>query len=58
MSSTLKSAGYPIISHFTTRTQSKQGGFNLGGINATGQVSSYLEEFSVVETVPGPGVPW
>ena len=32
------SAGYPIISHFLKSTQSLAGGFNLGGINATGQV--------------------
>ncbi|KAF9542499.1 beta-glucan synthesis-associated protein SKN1 [Agrocybe pediades] len=32
-------AGYPIISHFLLRTiQTTQGGFNLGGVNATGQV--------------------
>lgn len=31
-------AGYPLISHFTSRTQSTSGGFNLGGTNATGQV--------------------
>lgn len=32
------SAGYPIISHFTKHEQSTFGGFNLGGINASGQV--------------------
>lgn len=31
--------GYPIISHFMARVQTTQGGFNLGGINATGQVA-------------------
>jgi hypothetical protein len=34
------SAGYPIITHFTKKTMSKQGGFNFGGTNASGQVSS------------------
>ena len=34
------SAGYPIISHFTKHDQSTLGGFNLGGINASGQVST------------------
>ncbi|KAJ7293423.1 glycoside hydrolase family 16 protein [Mycena rebaudengoi] len=29
--------GYPLISHFTTRPLSFLGGFNVGGINATGQ---------------------
>jgi beta-glucan synthesis-associated protein KRE6 len=36
------SAGYPIISHFTKHQQSTLGGFNLGGINASGQVSREL----------------
>jgi len=31
-------AGYPIISHFTQSQLSTLGGFNLGGINASGQV--------------------
>jgi hypothetical protein len=32
------SAGFPIISHFTEKPPSTLGGFNLGGINASGQV--------------------
>ncbi|KAJ8606858.1 hypothetical protein MRB53_040668 [Persea americana] len=32
-------AGYPIIAHFTLLHESKKGGFNLGGTNATGQVA-------------------
>ncbi|TFK99147.1 beta-glucan synthesis-associated protein SKN1 [Pterulicium gracile] len=31
-------AGFPLISFLTTPAQTNQGGFNLGGINATGQV--------------------
>jgi beta-glucanase (GH16 family) len=31
-------AGYPIIAHFTSSTLSTNGAYNLGGINATGQV--------------------
>ncbi|TFK37537.1 glycoside hydrolase family 16 protein [Crucibulum laeve] len=31
-------AGYPILTHFTEKKQTNQGGFNLGGTNATGQV--------------------
>ncbi|OCH92193.1 beta-glucan synthesis-associated [Obba rivulosa] len=31
-------AGYPIISYFTSHKLSNNGGFNIGGINATGQV--------------------
>lgn len=30
--------GYPIISHFLTKPLTNLGAFNLGGINATGQV--------------------
>ena len=32
------SAGYPIISHFTKSTLSTNGGFNIGGTNASGQI--------------------
>lgn len=32
------SAGYPLISHFTSHPLSTLGAFNLGGINASGQV--------------------
>lgn len=31
-------AGYPIITYFTTDELSNRGGFNLGGINASGQI--------------------
>jgi hypothetical protein len=31
-------AGYPIIAHYTASTLSTGGAYNLGGINATGQV--------------------
>ncbi|KAF8913016.1 glycoside hydrolase family 16 protein [Gymnopilus junonius] len=42
-------AGYPLISHFTTRTQSTLGGFNLGGINASGQVPSMIGNWGLVD---------
>lgn len=32
------SAGYPLIAHFTSKPLTNLGGFNLGGINASGQV--------------------
>ena len=32
------SAGYPIAAYFTRHKQSYSGGFNIGGINATGQL--------------------
>ncbi|KAF4573075.1 hypothetical protein EYR36_007585 [Pleurotus pulmonarius] len=31
-------AGYPIVSHFTASPLSTMGGFNIGGINASGQI--------------------
>jgi len=34
----IHSIGYPVISHLTKTSMTTQGGFNLGGINSTGQV--------------------
>ncbi|EKM61134.1 glycoside hydrolase family 16 protein [Phanerochaete carnosa HHB-10118-sp] len=42
-------AGYPIISHFTKQTQSTLGGFNLGGINASGQIASMPGNWGLVD---------
>ncbi|KDR85358.1 hypothetical protein GALMADRAFT_218450 [Galerina marginata CBS 339.88] len=42
-------AGYPLVSHLTTRTQSTLGGFNLGGINASGQVPSMVGNWGLVD---------
>ncbi|PPQ65528.1 hypothetical protein CVT26_000485 [Gymnopilus dilepis] len=42
-------AGFPILSHFLTHKQTTQGGFNLGGINATGQVPKFPTNFAVVD---------
>jgi hypothetical protein len=36
-SRTPDSAGYPLIDYFTRPKQDTQGGYNLGGINATGE---------------------
>lgn len=44
----VSSAGYPIISHFLKSSQSSEGGFNLGGINSTGQVRHH-QMFSCLE---------
>ncbi|KII83673.1 glycoside hydrolase family 16 protein [Plicaturopsis crispa FD-325 SS-3] len=33
-------AGFPLLSHFMAKHQSFQGGFNLGGVNASGQIPS------------------
>lgn len=43
---TSNSAGYPIITFFTRRAPSRQGGFNLGGLNASGQVLIHLSSLS------------
>lgn len=43
------SAGYPIISHFTEHKQSYNGGFNVGGINASGQIPSLIGGFGVID---------
>ncbi|GBE78036.1 beta-glucan synthesis-associated [Sparassis latifolia] len=43
-------AGYPLISHFTKHRPSKNGGFNIGGMNASGQVPSMPGNFGLVDT--------
>ncbi|KAG6861130.1 hypothetical protein C0995_003582 [Termitomyces sp. Mi166 len=40
---------YPIISHFTARVQTTQGGFNLGGINATGQIAEIPGNWGLID---------
>ncbi|TFK62962.1 glucosidase [Pluteus cervinus] len=42
-------AGYPLISHFTEVQQSTQGGFNLGGINASGQVPTMNGNWGLID---------
>ncbi|KAJ2922226.1 hypothetical protein H1R20_g14871, partial [Candolleomyces eurysporus] len=42
-------AGYPIISLFTDPKQTTQGGFNLGGINATGQIPILPGNFGLID---------
>ncbi|KAL0952798.1 hypothetical protein HGRIS_007023 [Hohenbuehelia grisea] len=42
-------AGFPIITHFTTPKQTNQGGFNLGGINATGQIASIPGNIGLID---------
>ena len=41
--------GYPIISFATKQRQTTQGGFNLGGINATGQVPDFLGNWGLID---------
>lgn len=42
-------SGYPILSHFTKKSQTTQGGFNLGGANATGQVPTFPTNFQPID---------
>ncbi|KAF8641999.1 hypothetical protein AX16_009721 [Volvariella volvacea WC 439] len=42
-------AGYPLISHFTSPKQSTFGGFNFGGINASGQVPTMAGNFGLID---------
>jgi hypothetical protein len=43
------SAGYPIYSHFTRKAQSRQGAFNIGGINASGQVPALPHNIALID---------
>ncbi|KAI0695135.1 beta-glucan synthesis-associated [Cytidiella melzeri] len=42
-------AGYPIISHFTKHEQSTLGGFNFGGVNASGQVAAMPGNWGLID---------
>ncbi|KZP27994.1 glycoside hydrolase family 16 protein [Athelia psychrophila] len=44
-------AGYPIISHFTKKPTEalNQGGFNVGGTNATGQIPKMPGNFALID---------
>ncbi|RXW17936.1 hypothetical protein EST38_g7922 [Candolleomyces aberdarensis] len=41
--------GYPILSRVLTHTQTNQGGFNLGGINATGQIPDMVGNYGLID---------
>ncbi|RXW18913.1 hypothetical protein EST38_g6946 [Candolleomyces aberdarensis] len=47
--SSFSSAGYPLIATLTKVTPTAQGGFNLGGINASGQVPELPGNFGLVD---------
>ena len=40
------SAGYPLVSHFTATRLTTLGGYNLGGINSTGQIPEMSGNFA------------
>ncbi|KIK96257.1 glycoside hydrolase family 16 protein [Paxillus rubicundulus Ve08.2h10] len=42
-------AGYPILSYLTKHSLSYAGGFNLGGINASGQIPSIPNNFGLID---------
>ncbi|KAI0756878.1 glycoside hydrolase family 16 protein [Daedaleopsis nitida] len=42
-------AGYPLITYFSKTPLSTNGGFNLGGINATGQIPSIPGNWGLVD---------
>lgn len=48
----LFSAGYPMISYFTKQSLSNEGGFNIGGINASGQASLHIFSPSYKHLLP------
>jgi hypothetical protein len=42
--------GFPILTHFlVSKKQTNQGGFNLGGTNATGQVPNITGNFGLID---------
>ena len=41
--------GFPILTHFLKKKPSSNGGFNLGGINATGQVPIFPNNFGLID---------
>ena len=43
------SAGYPLTTFFTSHGPRKLGGYNLGGINATGQVPVMNGNFALID---------
>ncbi|KIJ64320.1 glycoside hydrolase family 16 protein [Hydnomerulius pinastri MD-312] len=42
-------AVFPLLSHLLTKKQTTQGGFNLGGINATGQVPAIPGNWGLID---------
>ncbi|GLB44542.1 putative beta-glucan synthesis-associated protein [Lyophyllum shimeji] len=42
-------AGFPILTHFLSKTQTTQGGFNLGGVNATGQIADLPGNWGLID---------
>jgi hypothetical protein len=45
----VSSAGYPLIVHLSQKETSTLGGYNLGGINATGQVPEIPGNYGLID---------
>jgi len=43
------SGAYPLVSHFTKADVSTFGGFNVGGINASGQIPSFTGNYGLID---------
>ena len=41
--------GFPLLSHFLKKKPTDQGGFNLGGINSTGQIPKMPGNFGLID---------
>jgi hypothetical protein len=41
--------GFPLMQHFLKKKQTTQGGFNLGGTNATGQVPKIPGNYALID---------
>ena len=41
--------GYPLLTHLTKKIQTNQGGFNLGGINSTGQIPDMVGNYGLID---------
>lgn len=46
---TRKKTGFPVLSFVRKKVQGNQGGFNLGGINATGQVPDMPGNWGLID---------
>jgi len=46
---TIFSAVYPLVSHFTKTDKSTFGAFNVGGINASGQIPSFIGNYGLID---------
>ncbi|KAB5595123.1 Glycoside hydrolase family 16 protein [Ceratobasidium theobromae] len=42
-------AGYPLLSYFLTKAPETLGGYNIGGVNATGQVPDMIGNFGLID---------